>query len=207
MQHLLAMSVVYKCMESERSESRLLVVEVLNGNPVAFETLIGHYQKLVSHVVFRMVVNRSDREDICQEVFVKVYQNLAGFNFQCKLSTWIARIAYNACVNHLEKKRVPLLDDLYPEKNELEKYPSNAVTPECYAEEQDVSVRVRAEIEKMPARFRAVVTMYHLDEMSYEEIAEVTGMPLGTVKSYLFRGRRLLKDRLTEKYRLEDILK
>lgn len=201
----MAVTVVFKCMESDRSESRLLVAEVLNGNSAVFKILIERYQKLVSHVVFRMVANRSDREDICQEVFIKVYQNLAGFHFESKLSTWVAQIAYNACINHLEKKRLPLLDDLHQEENALEKYPSDAATPDNYAERQDITTRLRSEIDKLPVHFRAIVTMYHLDEMSYEEIAEATGMPLGTVKSYLFRGRKLLKDRLSEKYRLEDI--
>ena len=192
-------------MESDRSESKLLVAEVLNGNSAAFKILIERYQKLVSHVVFRMVSNRSDREDICQEVFIKVYQNLAGFHFKSKLSTWIAQIAYNACINHLEKKRLPLLDDLHQEENALEQYPSDVATPDHHAETQDIAYRVRSEIDRLPVHFRAVVTMYHLDEMSYEQIAEATGMPLGTVKSYLFRGRKFLKDRLSEKYQLEDI--
>ena len=192
-------------MESDRSESRLLAAEVLNGNSAAFKILIERHQKLVSHVVFRMVSNRSDREDICQEVFIKVYQNLAGFHFESKLSTWVAQIAYNACINHLEKKRLPLLDDLHQEENALEQYPSDAATPDHYAERQDIATRLHSEIDKLPVHFRAIVTMYHLDEMSYEEIAEATGMPLGTVKSYLFRGRKLLKDRLSEKYQLEDI--
>ena len=192
-------------MESDRSESRLLVAEVLNGNSAAFKILIERYQKLVSHVVFRMVANISDREDICQEVFIKVYENLGGFHFESKLSTWIASIAYNACINHLEKKRLPLLDDLYREEDALEQYPSDAVTPDRYVETQDILARVRSEIDKLPVHFRAVVTMYHLDEMPYEEIAEATGMPLGTVKSHLFRARKLLKERLAEKYQLEDI--
>jgi RNA polymerase sigma factor (sigma-70 family) len=192
-------------MESDRSESRLLVAEVLNGNSAAVKTLIERYQKLVSHVVFRMITNRSDREDICQEVFIKVYQNLAGFHFESKLSTWIARIAYNACINHLEKKRLLLLDDLHREENALEQYPSDVATPDHYTEMQDIATRVRSEIDKLPVHFRAVVTMYHLEQMSYEEIVEVTGMPLGTVKSHLFRGRKFLKDRLSEKYQLEDI--
>ena len=192
-------------MESDRSESRLMVAEVLNGNSAVFKILIERYQKLVSHVVLRMVANRSDREDICQEVFIKVYQNLAGFHFESKLSTWIAQIAYNACINHLEKKRLPLLDDLRQKENALEQYPSDAATPDHYTETQDIATRVRSEIDKLPVHFRAIVTMYHLDEMSYEEIAEATGMPLGTVKSYLFRGRKFLKDRLSEKYQLEDI--
>jgi RNA polymerase sigma factor (sigma-70 family) len=192
-------------MESNRSESRLLVAEVLNGNSAVFKLLIERHQKLVSHVVFRMVANISDREDICQEVFIKVYQNLGGFHFESKLSTWIARIAYNTCINHLEKKRLLLLNDLHQEENALEQYPGHVATPDCYTETQDIATRVRSEIDKLPIHFRAVVTMYHLDEMSYEEIAEATGMPLGTVKSYLFRGRRFLKDRLSEKYQLEDI--
>jgi RNA polymerase sigma factor (sigma-70 family) len=192
-------------MESDRSESRLLVAEVLNGKSAAFKILIERHQKLVSHVVFRMVSNRSDREDICQEVFIKVYQNLSGFNYESKLSTWIASIAYNTCINHLEKKRLLLLNDLHQEENALEQYPSHTVTPDSYAETQDIATRVRSEIDKLPVHFRAVVTMYHLNEMSYEEITKATGMPLGTVKSYLFRGRKFLKDRLSEKYQLEDI--
>jgi len=192
-------------MESDRSESKLLVAEVLNGNSAAFKILIERYQKLVSHVVFRMVANGSDREDICQEVFIKVYQNLAGFHFESKLSTWVAQIAYNACINHLEKKRLLLLDDLRQEENALEQYPSDAATPAHYTERQYIATRLRSEIDMLPVHFRTVVTMYHLDEMSYEEIAEATGMPLGTVKSYLFRGRKLLKDRLSKKYQLEDI--
>ena len=199
------MAVVYKGMESDRSECRLLVADILDGNRAAFETLIGRYQKLVSHVVFRMVANGLDREDICQEVFIKVYQNLAAFRFESKLSTWIAQIAYNACINHLEKKRIPLMGDLHEEEGMLEKYPSETDTPDCIAERQDILTRVQREIERLPIQYRAVITMYHLEGMSYEEVAEATGMPLGTVKSYLFRARRMLKDRLTEKYQLEDI--
>ncbi len=192
-------------MESDRSESRRLIDEVLNGNSATFATLIERYKKLVSHVVFRMIANKTDREDVCQEVFIKVYQNLGCFHFESKLSTWIARIAYNACLNHLEKKHVPLLDDLGSEQDMLEKYSGNEEPPDCYMERQDIMARVRSEIDRMPVHFRTVVTLYHLDEMSYEEIAEVTDMPLGTIKSYLFRARRLLKERLKEKYQLEGI--
>jgi RNA polymerase sigma factor (sigma-70 family) len=195
-------------MESDRSDGRLLIVEILSGNKSAFKTIIERYQKLVSHIVFRMVSHPTDREDLCQEVFIKVYQNLAGFNFESKLSTWIAQIAYNTCINHLEKKHVPLLDDLREEDFDhrtLGEYPGNSGGPDCEVESNDIAARVRKEIAKMPVPYRAVVTMFHLDEMSYEEIADVTGMPLGTVKSHLFRARQLLKERLTEKYQLEDM--
>ncbi|HWR83068.1 MAG TPA: sigma-70 family RNA polymerase sigma factor [Candidatus Deferrimicrobium sp.] len=194
-------------MRHDPSDGRLLVAEVLGGNRAAFETLIGQYQRLVSHVVFRMVADRSDREDICQEVFIKVYENLAGFHFDCKLSTWIARIAYNSCLHHVEKKRLPLVDDLVGNDERAIEWRSNVITPDVYAEQTDIASLVRVEIEALPVHYRAMLTMYHLDEMSYEEISEVTGMPLGTVKSYLFRARKLLKERLTVKYQPEDILR
>jgi RNA polymerase sigma factor (sigma-70 family) len=162
----------------------------------------------VSHIVFRMVSHPTDREDLCQEVFIKVYLNLTGFNFESKVSTWIAQIAYNTCLNHLAKKRVPLLDDLLENEgadDAFEKFSNEAITADGAVERDDISDRVRREIAKMPVRYRVVVTMFHLDEMSYEEIADVTGMPLGTVKSHLFRARKLLKDRLIQKYQMEDI--
>ncbi len=192
-------------MKDETEPGRLLVTEILGGNTAAFETLIGRYQKLVAHVVFRMITNRSDREDICQEVFIKVYRHLDRFKFESKLSTWIVRIAYNTCLNHLEKKRLPLIDDLTDGDQGAEMFPDTGLTPDRLTEQRDIAARVRAEIENLSAQFRVVLTLYHLDEMSYEEIARITDMPLGTVKSYLFRGRKLLKERLTEKYVVEDI--
>jgi RNA polymerase sigma-70 factor (ECF subfamily) len=192
-------------MARDQPDDRQLIGEVLNGSSAAFKVLIERYQKLVSHMVFRMIANKSDREDLCQEVFIKVYQNLSGFQFDSKLSTWVARIAYNACLNHLEKKQVPLLGDVFPESDVPDSFPTGTASPDCFAEQRDIAARLQAEIEHLPVHFRAVVTMYHLDEMSYEEIAEVTDMPMGTVKSHLFRARKLLKDRLVEKYQLEDI--
>ncbi|MFH1373933.1 MAG: sigma-70 family RNA polymerase sigma factor [bacterium] len=192
-------------MKDEIEPGQLLVSEIIGGNTAAFETLIGRYQKLVTHVVFRMIANRCDQEDICQEVFIKVYRHLDSFKFESKLSTWIARIAYNTCLNHLEKKRLPLIDDLTDGDQGAEMFPDSGITPDRLTEQRDIAARVRAEIENLPTQFRVMLTMYHLDEMSYEEIAQVTEIPLGTVKSYLFRGRKHLKERLTEKYVVEDI--
>lgn len=195
-------------MAHDSRDSRLLVAEILDGNRQAFEEIIRRYQRLVSHMVFRMVSNGTDREDLCQEVFIKVYRNLGSFRFGSKLSTWIAQVAYNTCINHLEKKRLPLIDDVLGDEADgsaLERQPDRAFAPDDYAERKDIGCRVRVEIAKLPAQYRAVLTMYHLDDMCYEEIVQVTGLPMGTVKSHLFRARKLLKERLTEKYVLEDI--
>jgi RNA polymerase sigma factor (sigma-70 family) len=191
--------------EAETMDSEVLVKKTLAGNKKAFESIIQQHQRLVSHVVFRMVQNPADQEDVCQDVFLKVYENLGGFKFESKLSTWIARIAYNTCLNYLEKKRVPLFDDLAPEERSLETVPGNSSNPDETVEGKEISVLLRSEIDKMPVHYRTILTLYHLDQMSYKEIGETMDLPEGTVKSYLFRARRLLKDRLMAKYQREDL--
>ena len=186
-------------------DERGLVGRVLDGNVDAFEHLIDKYKALVVHIVYRMVANREDREDICQEVFMKIYRNLAGFRFESKLSTWIARVAYNTCMNHLDKKREILVDEVRPDPETLDCLSGDTDRPDEVAEDLDVSLRLRAEIEKLPATYRTILTLYHLEEMSYNEIGEIMDVPEGTVKSHLFRARKHLRARLLSRYRKEDL--
>lgn len=188
------------------AENRALVERILAGDNYAFEQLVRDYQKLVSHIVFRMIPNQSDREDICQEVFLKVYSNLKKFRFDSKLSTWIARITYNGCLNYLEKKKVPLHDDIVDEENfTIEGRADSTSTPDKLSEDAQLSEILNSEIEMLPLRYRTILTLYHLEDMSYDEIGTVTDQPEGTVKSYLFRARKMLKERLDRKYNREDL--
>jgi len=183
-----------------------LIGKILSGDTKAFESLVEAYQRLVSHIVFRMIHRDADREDICQEIFILIYKNLGNFKFESRLSTWIATISYNRCINYLEKKRVPLLDDQSKDEGETsERFSSSETLPDQQIAEQDIAARLQSEIENLPAQFRAILTLYHLDEMKYNEITEITGLPEGTVKSYLFRGRKLLKEKLMAKYRVEEL--
>jgi len=184
---------------------RTLVNRVLSGNGNAFRELVTDYQRLVAHVVFRMVRNESDREDLCQEILVRVYQNLSGFEFKSKLSTWIARIAFNTCSNYLDKKKCPLYDDITPEDRSIEDVETYELGPEDFAISSDIADRVHEEIAELPVTYRTILTLYHLDEMTYREIGEITGLPDGTVKSYLFRARRLLRELLLKKYSVEEL--
>lgn len=191
-------------MEAEKQ----LVESVLNGNREAFRELISAYERLVAHIVFRMVRNENDRQDICQDVFVKVYQNLSRFNFKSKLSTWIGRIAYNTTLNYLDKKRVPLYDDLGAgsggEGNRKKTNDSSATImsedagPEDVLLVNEVHRNLHEQISRLPVLFRAVLTLYHLEQMSYQDIADIMNLPVGTVKSYLFRARKRLKEQLLE---------
>jgi RNA polymerase sigma factor (sigma-70 family) len=194
-----------KVVEAEKMDSKLLVKKTLAGSRNAFESIIRQHQRLVSHIVFRMVSNTTDREDVCQDIFLKVYQHLGGFQFESKLSTWIARISYNTCLNYLEKKKVPLFEDISAEERSLERLPGSAPGPDRIVEDKEVSSLMHSEIEKLPVHYRAIITMYHIDRMSYREMGEVMGLPQGTVKSHLFRARKLLKERLTSKYQPEDL--
>jgi RNA polymerase sigma factor (sigma-70 family) len=186
-------------------EDRILVGEVLDGCNEAFEALIDRYQGLVVHIVHRMILNAEDRRDICQDVFVKVYRNIVGFRFEAKLSTWISRIAYNTCLNHLQKKREELLGEALPGTESPDDVPSEVSGPDTIATRRDISGRLHAEIEELPVVYRTILSLYHLEEMTYGEIGEIMDLPEGTVKSYLFRARKRLKRRLTSRYTEEDL--
>jgi len=192
-----------------------LIEKIVAGDAPAFRVLVESYQRLVCHVVFRMVANEADREELCQEVFVKVFQHLKNFNFQSKLSTWIARIAYNTCVNYLKKKKTPLYDDLAGMEADspgdravsfIESVPGELPMPDEFTMDREIRLFLHEAISELPPQYRAILTLYHLDEMSYKEIGEIINLPEGTVKSYLFRARKLLKERMLEKYSAEELL-
>ena len=187
------------------ADSRDLIEKIKAGETDSFQSLVKEYKRLVYNIVFRMVQNDADREDICQDVFVKVYQNLAGFQHESKLSTWIGRIAFNACVNCLTKKKVPLYDDYSAEGDSIENFIGEAKPPDDFTAEKDIANRLETEMSKLPAQLRTILTLYHVEEMSYAEIAKIMNMPDGTIKSYLFRARKMLKQRLMKKYHAEEL--
>lgn len=180
-----------------------LIKKILAGHRRAFEDIIRKHQRLVNHIVFRMVPDGEEREDICQDIFMKVYSNLSRFRGESKLSTWIARIAYNRCVDYTSGRNAALTEgdcgDL------LEKTSDCNPLPDAVVENKDISNLLRSEIEKLPRLFRTVLTLYHLDQMSYAEIGYITNFPDGTVKSYLFRARKMLRERLLSKYAAEEL--
>lgn len=158
----------------------------------AFTFLVNRYQKLVVHITGRLIQRNDELEDICQEVFLKVYQNLGKYRNECKLSTWIATIAYNTSINYLRKYKKG--DEVNPDDSaalrNLADYKSNDF------ERTDLHRYIRDQIELLPVQYRTVLTLFHLNEFSYQEIEQITGMPEGTIKSYLFRAKAILKEKL-----------
>jgi RNA polymerase sigma-70 factor (ECF subfamily) len=177
-----------------------LVGRIRAGEEDLFEVLVRRYQSRVLAHVARMVGSRDDALDLSQEIFLKVFGALDRYNPTYKFSTWVFRIAGNAAIDHLRKRRprtVPLeVQDADGRVSSFE-YKSHDMDP--YAELRNVE-RGRAiarAIAALPAEFRELITLRHFGGLSYEQIAEVKQMPLGTVKNKLFRARAVLKDRLS----------
>lgn len=178
------------------SDNRELINKASKGDLRAFEALVKRYENLVYYVTRSLIKKQEDVDDICQEVFIKVFKKLSSFKFQSKLSTWIARITYNTSINFLKKNK-----DEYQTGylEEAENIYYTGEDPGQIMERRDVSAFLDKLIAQLPEQYRTVITLYHLKEFSYQEIETITGMPEGTVKNYLFRGRKMLKDKL-EKY-------
>jgi RNA polymerase sigma factor (sigma-70 family) len=190
-----------------------LVAQVLGGNTVAFGQLVQRTEGLVTQLIFKMIRHPADRPDIAQEVYLKVFKNMAGFKFQAKLSTWVGQITYNTCLHYLEKKQLVLLDpaELAPDDDAeaRRRAPPLAASaeydPETALFGQDLAGILGAAIEQLPPLYRTLISLYHQQELTYEEIAQITSLPDGTVKNYLFRARKLLKQQLLARYQRDDL--
>ena len=180
------------CCQTSSMDDAELINQILNGNMNAFTFLVSRYQKLVVHITGRLIQRQDELEDVCQEVFLKVYQNLEKYRNECKLSTWIATIAYNTSINYLRKFKKG--DEVNPDDSAALRNLTDFNTVDY--EKTDLHRYIREQIENLPVQYRTVLTLYHLEEFSYQEIEQITGMPEGTVKSYLFRAKALLKEKL-----------
>ena len=171
-----------------------LVQQVLYGNNNAFRFLVAKHQRLVVHIVVRIVQQQEDVEDVCQEVFIKVFRKLKKFRGESKLSTWIAKIAYNTSISHIRKGKHDAQS--YDEQPLLIATERDESLNQKLIEREEAKKYLMQFIEKLPVQYRTVLTLFHLEEFSYREIEEITEMPEGTIKSYLSRARQLLKDQL-----------
>jgi RNA polymerase sigma factor (sigma-70 family) len=190
----------------ENRADRALVEQVLRGDRQAFKTLIHNTDGLVAQIVFKMIGKDADRRDIAQDVYLKVYQSLSRFRFQSKLSTWICQITYNTCINYLRKKKFIVDDyDFEDERSGISKNTSDVFSNETekMVFNRELSNILRIEMDNLPPVYRTLITLYHQEDMSYAEIGQITGLPDGTVKSYLFRARKALKDKLCQTYKKE----
>lgn len=174
---------------------RALVDAVLARKPGAFDRLVREYQGLCWRVVDRMVRHPDDTRELCQEVFLRIHQTLHQYRGESALKSWVAQVAYSVAKRHLERKRIPIAEALEGDDGlSLTDRVAAATDLEASMAEEEIGSLLHAAIEALPPLQRTVLTLYHLDEMPIGEIAKMTGIAEGTIKSHLFRSRRRLRE-------------
>lgn len=161
------------------------------GDVRAFKQLVDEHERLVFHVVTRLIQQPQEEvEDLCQEIFMRVFEKLKQFQFESKLSTWIAQLAYRYTLNHLRKtSKNAVFSDPEPHSFEWN-------DPEVLYLKAEKQQWLHDQIEQLPAQYKTVLLLFHIEEMTLQEIEQVTQWPIGTIKNYLFRARKLLKEQL-----------
>ena len=171
-----------------------LVEAVLAGRRGAFEQLVREYQNLCWHVVDRMVRHPDDTRELCQVVFLRIYQSLHQYRGESALKSWIAQVAYSVARRHLERRRIPIAESSGGEDGlSVAESIGDGFDLEAAAAGEEINAHLHAAIEALPPLQRTLLTLYHLEEMPIGEIARVTGLAEGTIKSHLFRSRKLLR--------------
>lgn len=178
-----------------------LIINALNGRADGFEELVHRYQRPITSYVFRMLGDYESSLDVTQEVFIKVYNSLTKYSSEYKFSTWLYRIAHNAAVDHLRRNSVT------PQSIEAEnadgtfqiQIESRGSSPEQDRERSEWRTEIDAVVKCLPPAYRDLILLRHGRDLSYDEIADVTGLPLGTVKNRLFRARELMREMFIER--------
>lgn len=172
------------------AEEPLLVRRAAAGETSAFAELVRRHQGKVRGLLLRLCGDRTLADDLAQEVFLRAYRGLWGFEGRSSFGTWLYRISYNAYLNHSTRVRKwSSLPSAYDAETAA---PDDALSPP----RSDLRRDLEAAVATLAQRYRGVVVLYYLQDLSYPEIAEILDVPLGTVKTHLHRAKRILRSRL-----------
>ena len=180
-----------------------LVARAIAGREESFEELVRRYQRPIAAYVYRMVGDYDAALDLTQEVFIRVYGSLARYRSEFKFSTWIYRIAHNAAIDHLRRQGASRTEEMEVagEGGSTFEKPlaSGAPSPEQESEREERRAEIEGVVLNLPPAYRELIVLRHAHDLSYDEIAEVTGLPLGTVKNRIFRAREAMRTLLVER--------
>jgi RNA polymerase sigma-70 factor, ECF subfamily len=174
---------------------RDLVASAAGGFDRGFEELVRRYQRPIAAYVYRMVGDYDAALDLTQEIFIKVYGSLARYRPEFKFSTWIYKIAHNAAIDHLRRssgRERSLINGTEGDHYELP-IESEGLSPEQQSEREERRVEIESVVRSLPTAYRELIVLRHSQDLTYEEIVDVTGLPLGTVKNRLFRAREMMR--------------
>ncbi len=181
-------------------EDRRLIDLALQGNEKAYEDLLAKYRNLVFSIMFKMVRNTQEAEDLTQEAFMKAFGSLETFNEEFAFSTWLMKIASNNCIDFLRRRKLRTYSIHEPiqfkdERIEID-IPDQEPSPERSLIQSERKRMIEDAINELPDRYRYVIILRHREDKSYEEISEILNLPLGTVKAQIFRAREILNRKL-----------
>lgn len=181
--------------KNDSADDIQLIERFKSGDESAFDVLVERYQDLVYNVLYSFAVSRGDLEDIAQEVFIKVYQNIGSFSFRSSFRTWLYRVAMNTAIDFSRKRKarpVVAIEELGEDITALLKRDENG-EQNREIEEKKLKI-INTLIDKLPDKYRNVVILRDIEGLSYQEIANVLKCSVGTVESRLFRARERLKE-------------
>ena len=188
---------------SSSIEDDKLVSSALSGNESAYKKLVDKYDRPIYFHIKKMIREQELVEDLVQEVFMKAFNNLKTYSNEYAFSTWLYRIATNHTIDYLRKKKLKTLsiNDPYKTKDgEVEvQLPDETYATDKKIIKQERKVIVHDAINNLPEKYRLVIQMRHMEELSYDEISEKLDLPLGTVKAHIFRARELLYKALIDR--------
>ncbi len=178
-----------------------LVANAVSGAEGSFEELVRRYQRPISAYVYRMVGDYEAALDLTQEIFIKVYGSLRRYRAEFKFSTWIYKIAHNSAVDHLRRNTTREQSIINGAEGDHFELPleSGQPSPEQESERKERRGEIESVVRTLPANYRELIILRHSQDLTYEEIVEVTGLPLGTVKNRLFRAREMMRQQFVQK--------
>lgn len=188
-------------MTTEREIDQLLVERVQRGDKKAFELLVIKYQRKLMRLVSRLVRDQAEAEDVVQEAFIKAYRALPQFRGESAFYTWLYRIGINTAKNYLvtQGRRAPTSTETNAEEAETfddAEQLRDINTPESMLATKQIAATVNVAMESLPEELRVAISLREIEGLSYDEIAEAMGCPIGTVRSRIFRAREAIADKL-----------
>jgi len=174
------------------ADDHLIVSQIVSGQKDLFRLLVRRYERTIFGMGISFFRNREDASDFTQDVFLKVYRSLSRFEGRSRFSTWLYKIAYNTAVNEVNRKKE--YKSLAEEDSNL--LVSTNETPERILIRKASKQAILEALEGLPERYRLCVDMFFFYEQSYQEIEVITGIPVNTIKSHVFRAKKLLRDKL-----------
>ncbi|MBN2009398.1 sigma-70 family RNA polymerase sigma factor [candidate division KSB1 bacterium] len=188
-------------MTSDISDS-LLIGQAIDGNQQAFAQLLSRYRGSIYNLIYKMVHNREETEDLVQEAFIKAFASLATFNDEYAFSTWLYKIAINNCIDHFRKRRLKTFSMDTPIESKdgsiQREFSDSSYLPDKPLLSKEKNRLIETAIEELPEKYRISIVLRHNEEKSYEEISQILNIPLGTVKARIFRAREMLKKKLKD---------